>query len=185
MAAGALALLVATVSAHDVSRSESTITIDGAVVHVRFAINLLELAGVDGNRDQRVSYDELEAAIERVFGAIKQHYVLRAPAAPVRVVMERQQMLDDHVLHADLVYTFDSAVRRLMVESTLDAATSASHLHHVNAHIGGQAYQALLTPTNRTVTFLVGGVTFGRIFAVLLALLGLGALVAYRVIQKR
>jgi hypothetical protein len=167
-------------SAHELARSESTLTIDGATVRARVAIDLLELQGVDRNADQRVSYEELDAAIERVFAALEDHLALRAPDPPTRVTMGRRQILDDHVLQVDLAYTFDRGVRELRVESTLDRVASPSHLHHVRANIGGETYQALLTPSSRSATFLAGGVTFGRILTVLLALLGLGAWVAHR-----
>jgi hypothetical protein len=156
----------------------------GQWVRVRFAINLLEL-GADRNRDERVTYDELDARIEEIFALIKQHYALGAPEPPARVEMQRQQIADDHMLQAELVYTFDRAVRELRVASTLDTVTSAQHVHHVRADIDDQAYQALLTPANRTVTFLIGGVTFGRVLAVLIGLAGLAALIAFRLRQHR
>jgi hypothetical protein len=83
------------------------------------------------------------------------------------------------------VYTFDCPVRQLDVASTLDAVTTPGHVHHVRAQIGGELSQALLTPADRSVTFLVGGATFGRLAAVLLGFLGVAALIAYRVIQRR
>ena len=73
------ALFASAVRAHDFSQSESAIEIDGAIVRVRIGVNLLEMPGVDANGDQRVSYDELDESIERVFAAIKEHLTLRAP----------------------------------------------------------------------------------------------------------
>jgi hypothetical protein len=168
---------------HDVSRSESTIAIDGSAVRVRFAIDLLAL-GVDGNRDERVSYEELDARIEEVFAVIKRHYHLAAPDAPARVTMAEQRIADDHLLHAALVYTFANPVRELRVESTLDTVTAPDHVHQVRADIDGESYQTLLTPANRSVTFLAGGVTIGRIAVVLAALGGFGALVGVRRLRK-
>ncbi len=185
MAAGAvLCSCSVIVSTHDIARSESTVTIDGSTVRVQFAINLLEL-DADRNRDERVTYDELDARIEEIFALIKQHYTLGAPEPPTRVVMQRQQIADDHMLQAELVYTFDRAVRQLRVASTLDTITSAEHVHHVRADIDAQAHQALLTPANRSVTFLVGGVTIGRVLAVLIGLGGLAALLVFRLLQRR
>ena len=132
-----IALCAAPVFAHDVSRSESTITIDEATVRIRFAINLLELSGVDANGDERVSYDELDARIEEVFAAIKQHFELRAPDPPERVVMERHRIVEDHMLQADLEYRFADDVRELAVGSSLDTVTGPSHLHHVRAEESG------------------------------------------------
>jgi hypothetical protein len=183
MAAGAV-LCTAAVYAHDVSRSQSTLVITGATVHALFTIDLIEL-GVDANGDQRVSYDELDARIEDVFTVIKQHFVLAAPAAPARVVMQRQEIVEDHVLQADLVFTFDRPVRELRVESTLDTATAPDHVHHLRTTIGGEAFEALLTPRSRTATFLVGGLTIGRIAIALLACAGIAAIIVFRVIGQR
>jgi hypothetical protein len=165
------------------TRSESVLTITDASVMVRFSINLLEFLGVDANGDERVSYDELDARIEDVFAAIKEHFVLAATDRPARVVLQRQQIVEDHVLQADLVYTFDRPVRELRLQSTLDAITAPGHVHSVEATIGGQRYQAVLTPQNRSAVFLVGGATIGRIVAVLLALAAVAAIIALRVVS--
>ncbi len=180
-----LVLGVSYVSAHELSRSESKLSITGATVHVQFAINLLEFRGVDANGDDRVSYDELDARIEDVFGAIKQHYVLATPAPPARVVMQRQQIVEEHVLQADLVYTFDRPVRELRVESTLEAVTTPGHVHHVRTDISGETLQALLTPQSRTATFLVGGITIGRIAIVLVAVAAVAAVITLRIVGRR
>jgi len=192
MAAGACVALLccitalsrATASAHDVSRSESTLSIEGATVRVQFVINLLELKSVDANGDERVSYDELDARIEDVFTAIKQHFVLAAPERPTRVVLQRQQIVEEHVLQADLVYTFDRPVRELRVESTLETVTTPGHVHYVRTDISGETLQALLTPESRTATFLVGGLTIGRIAIVLIAFVGIAAIIALRVVGR-
>jgi hypothetical protein len=183
--AGFAVAAVAVVAAHDVSRSEAILSIEGATVRVQFSINLLELRGVDANGDERVSYDELDARIEDVFTVIKQHFVLAAPDRPTRVVLQRQQVVEEHILQADLVYTFDRPVRELRVESTLETVTTPGHVHHVRTDISGETFQALLTPQNRGAIFLVGGVTIGRIAIVLLALVGIAAIIASRVIGQR
>ena len=163
-----LATRVAT--AHDLSRSESVLVIDGATVRAQFSINLLEFKGVDANGDGQVTYDELDARVEDIFSVIKQHYRLSAPAQPSRAVMQRQQIVEDHVLRADLVFTFDRPVRDLRVESTLDAATSPSHVHYVRTDINGEAFEAQLTPQHRSTDLAMGGFTIGRLGVALLAL---------------
>ena len=180
-----VAFCIAPSSAHEVSRSESVLSVADASVRVQFSINLLELRGVDANGDQRVSYDELDARIEDVFGAIKQHYVLAAPAPPARVVMQRQQIVEEHVLQADLVYTFDRPVRQLRVESTLETVTTPGHVHDVRTDISGETLQALLTPESRTATFLVGGLTIGRIAIVLVAFAAVAAVITLRIVGRR
>ena len=78
-------------------------------------------------------------------------------------MLQRQQIVDEHVLQADFVYTFDRPVRELRVESTLETVTTPGHVHHVRTEISGETFQALLTPQNRGATFLVGGITIGHI----------------------
>jgi hypothetical protein len=184
LGAGVIACSVVA-AAHEVSRSESTLAITDATVHAQFSINLLELQGVDANGDQRVSYDELDARIEDVFMVIKRHFVLAAPDGPTHVVLQRQQIVEEHVLQADLVYTFDRPVRQLRVESTLDTVTTPGHIHYVRTDISGETLQALLTPESRTATFLVGGVSIGRIFIVILAFAAVAAFIAFRVVSRR
>lgn len=171
--------------AHELSRSESALSIADATVRVQLTINLLEFPGVDANKDERVSDDELDARIEQVFAVIKRHYLLAASAPPARVVMQRQQIVEDHVLQADLVYTFDRPVRNLHVESTLEAVTTPRHVHAVRASIDGEIFEALLTPESRTADFLVGGVTIGRVVIVVLAFAAVAALVTLRMVGRR
>jgi hypothetical protein len=172
-------------SAHDLSRSESVLEIDGATVRAQFSIDLLEFNGVDANGDGQVSYDELDARVEDIFSLVKQHYTMAAPAPPSRTVMQRQQVVEDHVLRAELVYTFDRAVRDLRVESTLEAATTPSHVHYVRTRINSETFEALLTPQHRSVQFLVGGFTIGRLVVVLLACAAVAAGLAVRLTNRR
>ena len=184
MAAGVLLSRAPSV-AHELSRSESTLSIADATVRAQFSIDLLEFRGVDVNQDEHVSYDELDARLDDVFAVIRQHYLLAAPAPPTRVVMERQQIVDDHVLQAELVYTFDRPVRDLRVESTLDAIATPGHIHAVRTSIHGETFQALLTPQRRTAEFVVGGITIGRIAIVVLAFLAVAAVITLRIARRR
>ena len=181
---GGLPVCAGEAIAHDLSRSESVLVIDGATVRAQFSINLLEFNGVDANGDGRVSYDELDARVEHVFTLIKQHFLLTAPAPPTRVILQRQQIVEDHVLRADLVYTFGKPIRDLRVESTLEAATTSSHVHSVQSDINGEPFQALLTPQNRSAAFLVGGFTIGRLVVVVLVCAAIAAGVAARLTKR-
>ena len=68
MSRGILVALVFSVvlTAHDFSQSESTLTIDGSTVVVQLRLNLLEFPGIDANGNGVISYEELDAGIERV-----------------------------------------------------------------------------------------------------------------------
>ena len=173
-------VLSASVSAHDFSQSESTIEIAGDDVRVRLSLNLLEVPDVDTNRDGRVSYDEIEEAIERVFGLVKEHYTLRAPDPPARIVVDRYEIVDDHVARLDMRYRFGHEVMRVEVASTFDALLGPTHQHFVTARIHGGLMRAVLDATSRSARFDASRVTPGRIVTVVLALLGIGLLGAYR-----
>jgi hypothetical protein len=166
--------------AHDLSQSESRIEIDGATVRVRLTINLLELSDVDVDRDERVSYDELDRAIDRVFDQIKRHFQLRAAGGPRRIVLDQHRIVEDHVLEADLLYTFDQDVRELEVTSTIDGITRPDHRHLVTLVDKRGMQRAVLNASNPTGTFAVPGITVNRILATLAGLLGLVCLAVYR-----
>jgi hypothetical protein len=176
----AAALIATGAEAHEFSQSESTIEFDGATIRLRFSLNLLELKDVDANGDQRVSYDEIDRSIERVFAAVKEHYTLDAPEPAERIVAEKYQIADDHVLQIEIRQTFGADVSRLEVTSSLDALLGLTHQHLVTAIVDGEPWRAVLDASNRSVTFETGRVTVGRVLTVVIAALGLLALVVYR-----
>jgi hypothetical protein len=169
----AVAALTVVTSAHDFSASESVLEIDGATVRSRLSINLLELPGVDSNGDGRISYDELDNAIERVFGAIKEHYVLAAPDPPSAIVADRSDIVDDHVLQMVIRYSFGHSVDRLEVTSTLDRLLGAGHQHLASMKIDGEFQRDVLDPAHPSAHFDARRVTTARIAIVVVAALGL------------
>ncbi len=175
----------ASLRAHEFSTSESSIEIDGPIVRVRLRVNALELPGTDVNGDQRVAYDELDKNIERVFDAIKTHYTLRAPDAPARIMADRYQIVDDHVLQIDIRYTFVHDVKQLDVQSALDTILGPAHQHLVRGSIGGEIQSEILDRSNRTAHFDARRVTPTRVLAVLAAALGLAGLGVYRYRKSR
>lgn len=182
MSRGFLVALVFSVAltAHDFSQSESTLTIDGSTVSVQLRLNLLEFPGVDANGNGVVSYDELDAGIERVFAAVKEHYVLGAPGSPVRILVERHDIVDDHVLQMDVRYDFAADVAGLDVTSTLDALLGPMHQHMLTTRLNGETTRAVLDADNRRVHLDRSRITRGRIAAVLGALVAIVLLAWFR-----
>lgn len=180
MSMATAALLAFGAEAHDFSQSESTIEFDGATVRLRVSLNLLELKDVDANGDQRVSYEELDRAIERVFAALKEHYTLGAPQPAERIVVENYRIADDHVLQIAIRETFAAAVSRLTVASNLDSLFGPMHQHLVTAMVNGRPERAVLDASNRHAIFETGRISAARILAVAVAALGLLALGLYR-----
>lgn len=160
-------------SAHDFSASESVLSVDGAIVRSRLSLNALELPDVDVNGDQRISYDELDRAIERIFKTIKQHYFVGAPEPPSAIVAERNAIIDDHVLQIDIRYTFSHSVGLLDLTSTLDGVLGATHQHVASLKVGGDFQRAVLDSAQPTAHFDARRVTPVRVAMVVAAFLGL------------
>ena len=167
----------AILAAHEFSQSESTLTIDGRSVNVRLRLNLLEFPGVDADASGVVSYEELDRAIERVFAAVKEHYVLGAPAPPLRVSVERHDIVDDHVLQMDVRYDFADDVNQLDVTSTFEMLLGPMHQHILTTRLNGETSRAVLDAGNRRAHLDRSRVTPWRIAAMIgaafvIALLG-------------
>jgi hypothetical protein len=173
-------LATAIPGAHDFSQSESALEISGRTVRARIRINLLEMAGVDANVDQRVSYEELDRSIERVFEAIKQHYQLRSPAAARQITAEHYEIGDDHVLQIVVVHEFDRDVRRVEVTSAFDSLFAPSHQHLVSVVVDGESQRAVLDARNRTASFEFRRTNMDNILMTAAAAIGLLLLMVYR-----
>src|SRR5258708_2257160 len=75
LALTALCMFPGLVLGHDISASQSRIDLQGRIARANIRVNLLELKYVDVNGNGVVSYDELDAAIDRVYNDIKQNYI--------------------------------------------------------------------------------------------------------------
>jgi hydrogenase/urease accessory protein HupE len=146
-------VLSGTVRAHDVSQSESRIDVHGREVRVEFRLNLLELRYVDTNGNGFVSVDELDNSIARIYGDVKQHYVVQGPELPTQTTLEWYRVIEDHVLDMELVYEFPQPVTQLSVTATLFQITQPGHQHLTSANLNGTTYEAVLNAGNPTATF--------------------------------
>ena len=147
-----LAVLVVPVVAHDLARSESRSTIQGSTVRCQLTVDLLEFPGVDQDGNGTVSYAELDQSIAGIFDRIKEHFVVRGPADPSRVVMTRHELLDEHTARLDLLLLFPANVSRLEVTSTFDQlARRPDYEHYVTTTLGGVEERAILDASRRTV----------------------------------
>jgi HupE/UreJ protein len=142
---------------HDFPRSESTVTARGPEVHVRLALDLLELGGVDANGDGAVSYTELDANLERVYALVTQHFVVTADVPPVRKSAERSVVVNDHVLQMDLVFVFASDVSAVTIRSSFQDVMRPDHQHATRVSIAGATESATLNAVTPQATFAAGG----------------------------
>jgi hypothetical protein len=149
----ALALAGAVLSAHDLGRSESVVVVNGQRARVRLIFDLLELSGVDANGDGEVSYRELDASIDRVYAAVKQHLVVTSDGTTARTTLERYAVRDSHVADLDLLLTFSAPVSQLTIRSTLHEILLPAHEHVTSVSFDGTPTTTLLDAATPEKTF--------------------------------
>lgn len=130
--------------AHDVSFSSSRLLAEGRQVTAVLTINALQLRGVDKNRDERVTYEELDERIEVLFAELKEHFRVLGPHPPVRTVLQKYEIREDHLLDLHLAYTFEQDVTSVDIVSTLDRWSRPDHRHLARVVIGGQTRDVVL-----------------------------------------
>ena len=146
----------------------------GRDVRATLTINLLDLHAmpdIDSNRDNRISYPELDDAIERIFAAVGQHFVVHSSGAPVQTTVERYQLADETTVRLDLLYRFASDVSTIDVTSTLAAITQPNHRHLISVTTGSATHEAILDLDLPSATFdTAGGSSYRRTFGSFLRL---------------
>jgi hypothetical protein len=133
--------------AHDLSRSEARLDVERRAIRATLTLNLPDLHGlpeVDVNGDGRVSYAELDEAIERIYGAIRANYHVRSAVLPIDTTVERYELIGDATLRLTIVYRFDRDVAAVDVASTLFRVTQSDHKHLVTIVRGGDVQEAIL-----------------------------------------
>jgi len=153
-----LVLLLATpLVAHDLSRSESRCTIQGAAAECELIVDLLAFDGVDDDRNGVVSYAELDRSIASVFTRVKEHFLLRGPSEPSSIVLVGHELIDEHTVRLTLAYTFPADVSALDVTATFEQVSGRpDHQHFVTATKGGEERRAILDISHHTVTLEFG-----------------------------
>ena len=145
--------MVASLVAHDLSRSESRCTVQGAAAECALIIDLLAFDGVDDDRNGVVTYAELDRSIASVFTRVKEHFLLRGPAEPSSIVMTRHELIDEHTVRLTLAYTFPQHVSELDVTATFEQISGRpDHQHYVTVTRGGVERRAILDVSHHTVT---------------------------------
>lgn len=145
----ALVLVAATVlplAAHDLSHSQSDITVRGRDVQIRLQLDLVGFGGLQWRRRDQVDQDEIDERIETVYALVKEHLRVESPGAiQVEAAMTRYQLTDNHVLDAQIVQRFDRDLDEIVVRSTLDRVTAFDHQHLTRVGFGGAASERVLT----------------------------------------
>ncbi|HWF06984.1 MAG TPA: HupE/UreJ family protein [Bryobacteraceae bacterium] len=133
----ALTLLTAPLCAHDVSRSDSKIEIQGRQVRVTFTLNV----------------KELQSPAAPVFETVKEHYFVTSPASPSGITLADYSVLAGPLIRMRILYVFPADVTALTVRSTLYAIMPAGHQHMMNVRLNGVVHQAILDARTQEATF--------------------------------
>lgn len=153
---GALAIVLvcaASAFAHPMSNSLSRLEVDGREVRALLTIDLLELGGVDRDGNALIGISELDAAIESVYGRLRQHYIVRAPGEPAAVSLERYEIVEDgHIGRFYLHYTFADDVGTIEVTSTIDRLMPPGHRHLVSVVRDGAVAEGILDASQPSVS---------------------------------
>lgn len=133
-------LCFATVSvfAHDVSRSDSKIEIQGREVRATITLNTGEI--------QNSANADLYQLVER-------HYFVTSPAAPESTKLLGYHVLAGPLIQVQILYVFPQDVTTLNVRSTLYEIMPAGHQHMMNVRLNGQVHEAILDSRTQQATF--------------------------------
>src|ERR1700679_2166572 len=121
-------------SAHDVSRSDSKVEIQGKEVRVFLTLNYKEL--------QNPAFASED--VQSIFAAVQQHYFVGDPAAPIRTTFEKYSALGGPLIQLQILYTFEHDVTALDVKSTLHEIMQAGHQHLMSVRLNGTLHEAIL-----------------------------------------
>ena len=156
-----LGLLLAAVTpdvarGHPFSQSSSILVVSGRDIRATLTLDLLDLHSmpdVDRNRDNRLSFAELDDAIERISGAVERHFVVRGPGGPVQTTVERYLLDGETRVRLDILYRFASDVTTFDITSTLAAVTQPNHRHLMSVRNGRVTHEAVLEAGRPNATF--------------------------------
>lgn len=124
------------VQAHDVTRSDSKIEVQGREVRVALTLNVTEIKAADPIPD-----------------AILRHYLVESPAGAPRVTVENYETLPGNLARTQILYLFPHDVETLEVRSTLYEAMPAGHQHLMSIRLNGVLHEAILDARTTQATF--------------------------------
>jgi hypothetical protein len=132
--------MVGPACAHDVSRSDSKVQIQGREVGVTLTLNVKEL------QNPPIPFDgvSLDKQIAPVFDAVQRHFFIGSPAAPIATSLEKYSVLAGPLIQLRILYTFAQTVTALDVRSTLHEIMPAGHQHFMSVRLNGTLHEAIL-----------------------------------------
>jgi hypothetical protein len=135
--------------AHDVSRSDSKVEIQGREVRVALTLNAKELTSpvIDTNPL------DLEKDSGRIFDAIQRHFFVTTPAEPIRTTLESDSILAGTLIQMRILYVFKQDIATLDVRSTLYEIMPPDHQHLMSVRLNGALHEAILDSHTQQATF--------------------------------
>lgn len=131
MASGSVILLLAfatTALAHDVSRSDSKIEVQGREVRATVTLNVTELK------------DKADPVPDIVLG----HYSVKSQDLPVGTTVEKYELQPGNLAQTRILYLFPRDVTALEVRSTLYEVMPAGHQHLMSVKLNGVLHESIL-----------------------------------------
>jgi len=144
-----LAVLTSPARAHDVSRSDSKVEIQGREVRVALTLNVKELQNPVIPSDPLY----LDKEIGRIFDVVRQHFFVGSPAMPVETRLEKYSVLAGSLIQMQILYVFERDVAMLDAKSTLYEIMPAGHQHLMSVRLNGTLHEAILDSRTREATF--------------------------------
>ena len=135
--------------AHDISRSDSKIEVQGREVRATVTLNLKELQ----SPSIPLESFQLDRDIGRVYDAVRLHFFVTSPAEPVGTRLEQYSVPGGALVRLRILFTFDQPVTELHVHSTLPAIMPAGHQHLMSVTLNGTPHQAILDARTTEATF--------------------------------
>jgi hydrogenase/urease accessory protein HupE len=125
--------------AHDISRSDSKVEIEGREVRVALTLNVREL------KNPVITAHTLSTEdIQRIFEAVERNYFVSSPSAPVKTTLETYSALGGPLIQLRILNVFALDVHRLDVKSTLYRIMPAGHQHLISVRLNGILHEAIL-----------------------------------------
>jgi hypothetical protein len=142
-------VLAAPACAHDVSRSDSKVEIQGREVRVALTLNVKELQYPVITAEPLA----LDKDVGSIFEAVRNHFFVSSPAPPIETRLENYSVLAGSLIQMRILYVFDRDVAALNVKSTLYEIMPAGHQHLMSVRLNGTLHEAILDSRTKEASF--------------------------------
>ena len=144
-----MAVLTSLACAHDPSRSDSKVEIQGREARVALTLNVKEL------QNPVIASDplDLDKEIGRIFDAVRRHFLIASPALPIETRLEKYSVLAGSLIQMQILYVFERDVAMLDVKSTLFEIMPVGHQHLMSVRLNGALHEAILDSRIREASF--------------------------------